>query len=67
MSKADITCQEAAKEARKIGHEKPDVIVGWASWRGMWFIELIYDGDTKAAYGRTLRSCLAKLKKEVSK
>lgn len=54
----DLTPQEAAREARKIFREGVIVIT---YERGYFEIA----GEFWAASSRTLRSCLAKLKKEV--
>lgn len=73
----DLTPQEAVKEARKIVCFKGAMVivryeVDWHKSGSNWLLQVFYDSDDYCdgatqltARGRTLRSCLAKLKKEV--
>jgi len=71
---ADITPQEAVKEARKIAKDRSALV--YISYRATKrdgheaFIKVVPKWlpfpETLEVQGRTLRSCLAKLKKEVA-
>jgi hypothetical protein len=62
----DLTPQEATKELRKIAScwWTISYIVNGIGFKGKYPSWRIQGGNGADVYGRTLRSCLAKLKKE---